>query len=426
MKLELPKGMKDSLPEEKIRKDALMDSLKEVFERFGYNPLDTPVVERFSVLSSKYAGGAEILKETFKLKDQGERELGLRYDLTVPFARVVGMNPSLKKPFKRYQMDKVWRDGPVGMGRYREFWQCDVDMVGSSSMMADAEMMAVARDVLQKLGFDYNIELNNRRLLNGILDYAGVKEDKENIILIIDKIKKVSREDLKKELNDNGLSDEQIDKIFDVFDIKGDSSEKLEKLKGMITSEEGKQGIAELEDLFGYLEAYGIGSYTLELSLSRGLAFYTGTVYEAFLKGSKIRSAVASGGRYDDIIGKFLDSNESYPAVGISFGLSRLYDAVSQEETKKTVTDVFVLPIKTQKESVPIVDSLRKQGVNAEIDLVGRGISKNLNYANSLGIPYVVFVGEEELKSEKYKLRDMSTGKEEYLSLGDIVKRVKK
>jgi histidyl-tRNA synthetase len=429
MKLQLPKGMNDSLPEEKIGKQKLMDELKEIFELYGFSPLETPAIERLDVLSAKYAGGAEILKETFKLKDQGKRDLALRYDLTVPFARVVGMNPQLKMPFKRYQMDKVWRDGPIGHGRYREFWQCDVDMVGTKSMYADAEILSIVKMVFDKFDLDYEIELNNRKILNGILASIGIDDyDKKiEIILTIDKIKKISKNEFELELSQKGLNKIQIERLSQIISTKGSNNEKLSILKNNITDSEGLEGIKELEDLFSYLDEYGLKNYVFEFSLTRGLAFYTGTVFETFLKKGSIKSAVASGGRYDKIIGKFLDSKLEFPCVGISFGMSRIYDAIKERDNlaKKTVTRLFVIPIGIKEKIIPIIQSIRLKGINAETDLVERGISKNLNYANSLEIPYVLFVGEDELKSKKFKLKNMITGEEQVLTLSQVIKEIK-
>jgi histidyl-tRNA synthetase len=422
MELQLAKGMKDSLPQDQIQKQKLMDFLKKIFELYGYSPLDTPAIERFDVLSSKYAGGAEILKETFKLKDQGNRDLGLRYDLTVPFARVVGMNPELKMPFKRYQMAKVWRDGPIGMGRYREFWQCDVDLVGSRKMSAEGELMAMVDAVFREFNLKYKIELNNRKLLGNILDYLGVQKNQMDILLIIDKIKKISKSQLEKELKTAGMDKKQIIKLQELFEIKGNSQQKLEKIEQLIGL---KPGISELKSLFEYLDAYNITDYELELSLTRGLAFYTGTVFETYLVNNEIKSAVASGGRYDNIIGQFINSKLEYPCVGISFGLSRIADAIKEKNEIKTVTKVFVIPIGVEKEAIPIVQKLRQNGINAEIDLNKKGISKNLNYANSLNIPYTVFIGENELKQNKFKLRDMASGKETLLTLDKLIKKLK-
>ncbi|HDP73709.1 MAG TPA: histidine--tRNA ligase [Candidatus Woesearchaeota archaeon] len=427
MKLSLPKGMKDSLPQDMIRKQRMIDRLKGIFELYGFSPLDTPAIERLDVLSAKYAGGAEILKETFKLSDQGGRDLGLRYDLTVPFARVVGMNPSLKMPFKRYQIDKVWRDGPVGAGRYREFLQCDVDVVGVKQMPADAEILAIAKRAFDAFGLECKICVNSRKILNGILESIGIERNKDEIILAIDKLEKESRSEIEKELSGLGMNESQVFKLFDLFSLKGTNKEKIGMLKEEITSESGKEGIRELEELFGLLDAYGIKNYVFEPSLSRGLSFYTGTVFEVFLPESKIRSSVAAGGRYDRIISQFLESKKEFPCVGISFGLSRIYDAIEdrQEEARGTVTDIFIIPIGIGNEALAIAEKLRDAGVKTEVDLSGRGVSKNLDYANTQGIPFVAFIGEEEIKSKKLKLKDMKTGKEQMFGV-DKIDEIKK
>ena len=227
MNLQIPKGTRDFSPEEKIVMDKIVSTLKEVFELYGYAPLDTPILERFDVLSSKYAGGAEILKETFKLKDQGSRELGLRYDLTVPMCRYIAMNPTIKMPFKRYQIGEVFRDGPVASGRYRQFTQCDVDVVGSSSMSADAEIIALIYVAFCKLNFEVNIKVNNRKLLNDILNYCGIEKSKqENVILSIDKLEKLGINVVKNELKEQKIDIGKIDKIINIINIKGNNSEK--------------------------------------------------------------------------------------------------------------------------------------------------------------------------------------------------------
>lgn len=428
MELQLPKGMKDSLPEEKINRQELMDLLRAVFELYGFNPLETPAIERFEILSSKYAGGSEILKETFAFKDQGGRELGLRYDLTVPFSRVVGMNPQLKMPWKRYQMEKVWRDGPIGLGRYREFWQCDVDVVGCKDMLADAEIIAITSNVFERLGLKTEIRVNSRKLINGVLRYIGVTSDTESIILTLDKLRKIGEDNVKRELNEKGVSSFTADKILEILTMEGDEKELLKKLKGMIKDDEGLEGIKELESIFEYINCFGLKNVKLDLSLARGLAFYTSTVFETFLIDSDVKSAVASGGRYDKIIGKFIGTDKEYPAVGISFGLDRIYDAIKSKGSfpeKKSVVKVYVIPFKNMKETIKLVQNLRKECINSDMDLVKKSVSKNLDYANKLNIPYVIFVGDKELKQGKFKLRDMKTGKEKLLTEKGLVKALK-
>jgi len=423
MELQLPKGTRDFPPEEKILRDRIVNALKDVFELYGYAPLETPVLEKYDVLSSKYAGGAEILKETFRLKDQGSRELGLRYDLTVPLARYVGMNPNTKMPFKRYQLGEVFRDGPVASARYRQFTQCDVDIVGSSSMATDAEIVALTYAVFSKLNMEVVVKVNSRKLLNDILDYCGIEKSRqESVILSIDKLEKFGINVVKNELKEQRIEDSKINRIIDILNIKGSNIEKISQLRNIIKKSEG---LDEVEQLLAYLKNISSDA-DFDVSMARGLAYYTGTVFEAILKNSNVKSSVAGGGRYDSMIGALLDKG-NYPAVGISFGVDRIYDALTekQDTKQKTNTKVYVIPIKTLNESMKIAQQLREAGIKTDIDLMDKGPSKNLEYANSLGIPYVVFVGKKELQENKIKLRDMGSGKEEMVGIEEIIRLLK-
>ncbi len=417
MKLQIPKGTRDFGPEEKILRQQVVEAIKSVFELYGYSPLETPIIERMDVLSSKFAGGEEILKETFRFTDQGGRELGLRYDLTVPLCRFVGMNPNLKMPFKRYAVGRVYRDGPIKLGRYREFWQCDADIVGCKDVVADAEIIKIADDVFKKLGFDVIIEVNSRKVLEAILDYAGIKKNREAVMVAIDKLKKVGLDEVKKEMLQS-ITKEQTDKIIKAIKMKIDELDKILP---------DKEGIDEIKKIFGYLKAMNVKSAVFEPSLARGLAYYTGPVYEVFLKKSEIKSAAAGGGRYDQMIGEFLGSKQEYPATGISFGLEVITEALklSKKELDKSVTTVFVIPIGTLKESLKIAQQLRDAGISTDIDLLGRGPSKNLNYANSMSIPYVIFIGEDELKQKKVKLKDMKKGGESLINIEEAIKKIR-
>jgi len=419
MPLQLPKGTRDLKPEEAIVRNKIVSTLKEVFEVYGYSPLETPAFERYDILASKYAGGSEILKETFKFKDQGKRDLGLRYDLTVPMCRFVGMNPNIKMPFKRYAIGDVFRDGPVEKARYRQFTQCDVDVVGIEGMTADAEIIALTSRAFKKLGFDTTIKINNRKLLNDLLLDAGVKKDKlETVLLTIDKLEKFGLETVKKELKQKKINNKTINNIIKIINIKGNNIKKINQIKKIINKSEGSDEIQELISLLNILKV----NVDFDVSLARGLAYYTGTVIEVLLKNSSVKTSVAGGGRYDEMIGSFLGKGD-YPAVGISFGLDRISDAYVEknEIVQKTVTKVFVVPINTFKESLKIAEELRNENVNVDIDLTGKGPSKNLQYANSLGIPYVIFIGKEELKQGKVKLKDMNSGKEQLMSAEELV-----
>ena len=407
------KGTKDIPPEEKIIKQKIVDTLKTVFELYGFNPLETPLLERYETISAKYAGGAEILKETFKLKDQGKRDLALRYDLTVPFARFVGMNPNLKMPFKRYQIGRVFRDGPIKLGRYREFWQCDVDVVGTKSMKADAECLMIAKEAFKRLNLNVIIKVNNRKILDSMLEYSGVKKAKRiDAILSVDKLAKFGEETVKEELENKGIEKESINKLLKLISVKGTNQEKVKALEIL----ENKEGLEEIKEVLSYIK-----DVEFDPSLARGLAYYTGTIFEIFLKDSKIKSAITAGGRYDNMIKGFLETEKEYPAVGISFGLDVIKEAMKKESEQKTVTKVYIIPIGTFKQSLKIAEKLRNNNIKTDIDLSDRGPSKNMKYANALNIPFVLFIGEEELKSNKFKLRDMKTGKEKVLNTEELI-----
>ncbi len=424
MELSNAKGTRDFPPEEEILKQQVLGTLKSAFERYGFNPFDTPVLERLDVLASKYAGGSEILKEIFKLKDQGGRELALRYDLTVPFSRFIGMNPNLKMPFKTYQIGPVFRDGPIKLGRYRQFTQCDVDVVGISAMTAEAEIIMLSQEVFEKLELDAVIKVNNRKVLNAIVEAADIKTSPEDVILTLDKLEKVGAKAIEEELKSKKVSAASIKKLMELTSIKGTNLEKMEILEAELVSDEGKKGMAEIRELFSYLD--DADNVEFDVSLARGLAYYTGTVFEAFLKKSEIKSAIAAGGRYDEMIGKFLNKGKDFPAVGISFGLDVIADALQlmKKKSQKSVAQVYVISIKTLPESLRITTKLRKAGIKADIDLIGKGISKNLDYANALGIPNVIFIGDDELKKQKVKLRNMVSGKEELLSVEECIKAI--
>lgn len=424
MNIQTAKGVRDIPPEEKIIKNQVIDTLKDVFGLYGFSPLETPILERLETLSSKFAAGeaSDALKETFKLKDQGDRDLGLRFDLTVPLARFIAMNPNLKMPFKRYELGPVFRDGPIKLGRYREFWQCDVDTIGSKSMLADAEVLGVIDTVFKKLELPIVVKVNNRKVLNGILEQVGITR-KEDAIIAIDKLDKIGQKGVSEELLQRGFSQKQIEAMFEF--ISEDVT--LANLKLKITTAEGVTGIVELEELFLYLKEMGITSAVFDVSLARGLAYYTGTVYEAFLKDGQIKSSLAGGGRWDNMIGKFMGGGREVPAVGVAFGLEPIMDTLKLQNKVggKTGVTVFVVPLGTVAESLKIVQELRTAGVKAGFSLGMKRMSKNLEYANSLGIPYVLILGEDELKQKKVLLRDMKSGEQQLLTLKDIVRKLK-
>ncbi len=424
------KGTMDFPPEELILRNKIQNILVEAFELYGFSPLETPVLERYDILSSKYAGGAEILKETFRLIDQGKREIGLRYDLTVPLCRFIGMNPTIKFPFKRYQIGTVYRDGPVASDRLRVFTQCDVDIVGVKTMAADAECIKLADYVLKKLNIIARIELNNRKLLDGLLEDLGIPEQKwVGVILSIDKMKKIGQKELEEELKRIGVTKEQIGKLLELLkETKASNEKRMSMFKKRLKSKRSHEGLEELENLLDNIPSAEKKNIIFSPTLARGLSYYTSTIYEAVPLNENVHSSIASGGRYNHMISQFLGSKLEYPAVGISFGLDRLYLILERREKEKrrTVTELFIIPINQKKHAEELLHYLREQGIKTETDIIGRGPTKNLQYADALKIPFVIFVGEEEVKTKKYKLRNMKTGKEIVTNREEIIKRINK
>lgn len=420
MKIEIAKGVRDTNPEEKILKSFIVDTLRKTFEEYGFNPLDTPIIERFEVLASKYAGGEEILKETFRLSDQGDRDLCLRYDLTVPLARYTAMNPTLKMPFKRYQIGQVFRDGPIKLGRYREFTQCDVDIIGTKNLLADIELLKIASVAFKKIGLDIEIKFNDRNLLDSIMKSANISEDKIiPAILSLDKIEKIGQSEVEKEMISKDLTKDMIDKLFSMIKRKENN---IETLNNISIEDEAKKDVKRMIELLDVLDV----NANFYPNLARGLAYYTGTVFEIFATDSKVTSSIAAGGRYDKMIGNFARNNQEYPAVGISFGLDVIFEAIKlkSDNLQSSVVKILVIPINTQNESIKIVTELRNSGINSDISFK-KGVSKSLDYAASYKIPFVLFVGENEVKENKFKLRNMDSGKEEMLTIGEITKKLK-
>ncbi len=431
--LAAPRGMRDLLFEDKIKRDEIVAVLKNVFELYGFNPWETPAMEQWEVLSSKYAGGAEILKETYKLEDQGGRKLGLRYDLTVPMCRVIAGNSAMPMPIKRYAIASVWRDGPIKLGRFREFVQCDVDVAGPKSGLADAEVISLVCDAFSQLGVNYIVKVNNRKLLEGLLESLGVEaKSVESVILTIDKLAKIGSPGVEKELIEKGLAIPLAKLIVAIFQELEDGYfeevfAKCEKLVGK--NEKAQRGLTELEEVFDFLAGFQkeVSSRVIvDVSLARGLAYYTGTVFEVYAKGSKVTSSLAGGGRYDELIGKFA-GRESIPAVGISFGLDTIGEVLKLQSTKtprKTVADVYVISIKTISQCINIASELRRNGVRTALDLMGRSISKNLEYASKQGIAYVAIVGPKEAKENKITLRNLETGEEQLLTIEETAQKL--
>ncbi|HAP31633.1 MAG TPA: histidine--tRNA ligase [Firmicutes bacterium] len=430
MELELRnlKGTKDFLPAEQQLRNWIKITLENIFTRYACRPLETPVLCHYEILASKYAGGEEILKEVYRLRDQGDRELGLRYDLTVPFARVIGMNPNLRLPFKRYEIGRVYRDGPVKTGRLREFMQCDVDIAGVRSTFAEAEIMLMALDAFEALGLDVYISYNNRKLLSGVLTCLGVGAAQLNrVILSLDKVEKIGAAGVAEELGNEGIAAAAVESIFIAF--TAGAGKTAAYYAQHFDHPLVREGAAELNELDGYLAPLNLGDrLRFNPLLARGLEIYTGTVYEVFLTDGRIKGSIASGGRYDRIIGAFLENGMDYPAVGISFGLDVIFTALTMEEKQPEgwIADIFLIPLGTAATCLKIAHSLRREGIRVELEMGERRLKRSLDYANKEGIPFVLILGENELARGKIKLRRMADGEESDLPLHALTVTLKK
>ena len=436
----IPKGTRDFSPAEMMRRTYIFDTIKSVFRTYGFAPLETPAMENLSTLLGKY--GDEGDKLLFKILNSGDYaanltdeqvrqasricEKGLRYDLTVPFARyVVQHQGEIAFPFKRYQVQPVWRADRPQKGRYREFYQCDVDVIGSRSLLNEVELISIVERVFAKLNINVTLKMNNRKILYGIAESIGHADKMMDITVAIDKLEKIGLDNVKAELAERGLEQEAIDKLQPILELAGSNAEKLSKLREVIgCSETGAKGIDEMAEIFGYVEQLGISlPIELDLSLARGLNYYTGAIFEVKAMDYAIGS-ICGGGRYDDLTGIFGLPNTS--GVGISFGADRIYDVMVglnlfPEEVNFTTKVLFVnLGAEEQLASMQIIRTLRDNGIAAEIYPESAKMKKQMEYANRRMIPYVVIIGSNELQERKATVKNMLSGEQVSVSFDEV------
>ena len=417
MKLMNVKGTNDSLPNNEIVKRKVINTLTDTFEKFGYLPLDTSILCYYDLLASKYSGGSEILKEVYTLKDQGERKLGLRYDLTIPFAKVISMNAGreINLPFKRYEIGKVFRDGPVKTGRAREFYQCDVDVCGISGSYIEAEMLSMTSLAYKKLGIDIYIEVNNRKLLEGFIIESGISDElKSKVILSVDKLAKIGENGVKEELSSFNIEEEKLDKLFSYFKCTINDLDNMN-----ITNEYFIEGREEIKELFNYINDLNIIECRFTPYLARGLEIYTGTVWEVFDEKQRITCALGGGGRYDKIITNFIDDGNTYPSVGISFGIVPICSILEDIENN-SLYDLLIIPMNTNIVSLKLANKLREKGVKVIIEMNNRKIKKSLESADKNNIPYVIVLGENEIDSNTIEIKDMIHSSNIKVNIDDI------
>ena len=413
------KGTTDYYGKEQLIRNKIIDTLKEIFIKYNYQPLDSTVLYNYDILAYKYKDSAEILKEMYTLTDQGNRRLGLRYDLTIPFCKYIANQKELRLPLKRYEIGKVFRNGPVKTGRCREFYQCDVDVVGISGQVIEAEQMQMVIDIFTKLGIDINIKWNNRKLMSTIIEDSKISNDKiEEVISIIDKLEKISKEELLRELFKIGVGEETANKLLGNFNKSlNDYMLMYENDQRQLTIE----AIKEIKELSNYIEKLGLtNNTTFTPTLARGLSIYTSTVFEFFDKKQRLNCSLGGGGRYDKIITDFIDDGNIYPAVGLSFGLEPIYTIIKEEISTNNLIDVYIIPMDTEIESLKLARNLRKKNINTIVEMNNRKLKKCFEYASKEAIKFVIVVGSDELKDNMYTIKDMTTSTQLKLSYNDL------
>lgn len=422
MKLMNVKGTVDNLPNKEIIRRKVVNTLTDTFEKYGYLPLDTSILCYYDLLASKYSGGSEILKEVYTLKDQGDRTLGLRYDLTVPFSKVISMNvgKEINLPFKRYEVGKVFRDGPVKTGRAREFYQCDVDVCGIEGTFIEAEMLMMTIECYKKLGIDVYIEINNRKLLEGFIIEAHIdKELSSKVILSVDKLAKIGESGVREELREYNIDNTKLDKLFSFFKC---SINDLDNMN--ITNNSFIEGREEIKELFNYITSLSLEEECkFTPYLARGLEIYTGVVWEVFDKKQRLTCAIGGGGRYDKIITNFIDDGNKYPALGISFGLVPICE-ILENKSKESFYDLLIIPMDTNIESLRLAATLRNKGIKVIIEMNKKKIKKALDSANKNNIPYVIILGQNEINNNTIEIKDMNSSTNIKVDINDIDKMI--
>lgn len=417
-------GFMELLPSEQILFEQMKTKIENTYQKFGFLPLDTPIIELSEVLLAKAGGETE--KQIYRFT-KGETDLSLRFDLTVPLSKYVTKNyGNLSFPFRRYQIGKVYRGEKTQKGRFREFYQCDIDIIGDGELdiINDAELPSIIYTIFKELGFDnFTICINNRKILNGLFESLGQKENAVEILRIIDKIDKIGKESVIEELSKLKVQKEEIEKIMSFIAIDGTSNEKIEKLENLgIENEIYAKGVEELKQVVSNIRLFGIpdSNFKVDLTIARGLDYYTGTVYETFLNDYREIGSVCSGGRYENLAEYYTD--KKLPGVGISIGLTRLFYKLNElnliKVEQKSVSQVLIIPmIEDLSEPIKLATELRNNGIKTEIYLNNKKLKTKFKYADKLGIPYVIVIGEDEIATNTVNIKNMKTGEEKKVKL---------
>ena len=424
-------GFMELLPNEQIQFNAMVDKIRKSYEKFGFLPIDTPIIENAAVLLAKAGGETE--KQIYRF-NKGENDLALRFDLTVPLAKYVTQYYNdITFPFKRYQIGKVYRGERPQKGRYREFYQCDIDIIGEGtlSIINDAEMPSVIYTTIKELGFDdFTIRINNRKILNGLYAELGLEEKSVDIMRIIDKIDKIGKENVGKCLQDLEVEAEKIDKIMEFIGIEGTTDEKIKKLEALnFNNELFTKGVEELSQVVKYVRYFGVPdtNFKVDLTIARGLDYYTGTVYETFLNDYREVGSVCSGGRYDNLTEYYSDRKMS--GVGVSIGLTRLFYKLNElniiKEKEQSIAKVLVVSMTDNIDRALEVGAIfRNNNINTDVYAEDKKIKAKFKYADKLKIPFVAIIGEDEEKNGTVSLKNMQTGEQEELKIEEAIKKL--
>ena len=426
-------GVLELLPSDQVIFNEMQDKIRKSYEKFGFLPLDTPIIELSEILLAKAGGETE--KQIYRF-NKGDNDLSLRFDLTVPLAKYVTQYyDKLTFPFRRYQIGKVYRGEKAQKCRFREFYQCDIDIIGDGELnnINDAEIPSIIYATFKELGFDkFTICINNRKILNGLFGSLDLENRKKEILRIIDKFEKIGKENVKKELLELEIEEEKVNKIMEFILIKGNTEEKINALENLkIENNIFNEGLEELKEVIKYIKDFGVPEefFTVDLTIARGLDYYTGTVYETFFNEYKQLGSVCSGGRYDNLAEYYTD--RKMPGVGISIGLTRLFAQLKEnkliKETSRTIADVLIISmVDDYSKGIQVATMLRKNDINTQIYFGNKAIKAQFKYANKLGIPFVIVIGEDEIQNNTVSLKNMETGEQKTMSIEEAYKTIRK
>lgn len=426
-------GFMELLPADQILFNKMYDTIRRVYERFGFSPLDTPILEYSEILLAKAGGETE--KQIYRF-NKGDTDISMRFDLTVPLARYVAEHyPEIAFPFKRYQMGKVYRGERPQKGRFREFYQCDIDVIGNEQLdlLNDAEIPVIIYSVFKEMGFnEFKIRLNNRKILNGLFASLNLTDVAPDILRLIDKIDKIGRDDVSIELRKIGVSDADIALIINFILIKGSIDEVISKIKDLnISNDLYNIGIEELGTVAKTAISFGlpVDNLDIDLTIARGLDYYTGTIYETTLNDYPNIGSICSGGRYDNLAEYYTD--RKLPGVGISIGLTRLFYQLREaniiKASNSSPAKVLVIPMSQSKDyALEIAGKLRDTDIATDVYLQNKNIKNKIQYADRLGIPFVIFIGEDEEREQKVTIRNLSISEQKVLSLDETIEEIKR